>query len=318
MTRLGIIGAGIMGERLMRAAVSQDAAQVTGVWDPSPAAMQRIAAELPSMPHCDSAAAVIEGADCVYVASPPATHLAHARAIAAAGKALFCEKPLSVDLAEAGAFMAASGAMRAAVNFPFASSAAVAQLRGWVAEGAIGTPQHLAITVGFAAWPRQWQHDAAAWLDGPAQGGFTREVVSHFLFLALRMLGPIQLDSASASFPEPGRSEQAIRATLTAGGLPATLAGDVGKTDREDTNSFTLTGNAGSIRLRDWATAEQLDPAGQWLPGPDAIDHQRARPLVLRRQLEAVARMTRGETHGLATLQDAYDVQRVVEAILAG
>ena len=316
MIRLGIIGAGIMGERLMRAAESQDAVQITGVWDPSLAATRRIATELPTLPQRASAAAVIEEADCIYVASPPATHLGHARAIDAAGKALFCEKPLSVDLADAARFMAQSGSMRAAVNFPFASSAAVAQLRSWAAEGVVGTTQSLAITVGFAAWPRQWQHDAASWLDGPAQGGFTREVVSHFLFLALRMLGPIRLDSASANFPEAGRSEQTIRATFTAGGVAATLAGNVGKTNREDTNSFTITGSAGSIRLRDWATAERLDPAGQWTAGPDPIDHQRARPLVLRRQLEAVARMTRGEAHGLATLQDAYDVQRVVEAIL--
>ena len=57
------------------------------------------------------------------------------------------------------------------------------------------------------------------------------------------MLGPIRLDSATATFPEAGRSEQAIRATFTAGGVAATLTGDVGNTDREDTNSFTITGD---------------------------------------------------------------------------
>jgi hypothetical protein len=47
------------------------------------------------------------------------------------------------------------------------------------------------------------------------------------------------------------------------------------------------------------------------------MPNERMRPLVLRRQLEGVARMTRGEPHHLATLQEALDVQTVVEAILA-
>jgi hypothetical protein len=38
---------------------------------------------------------------------------------------------------------------------------------------------------------------------------------------------------------------------------------------------------------------------------------------VLRRQLEAVAAMTRGEPHPLATLGEALAVQETVEAILA-
>ena len=38
----------------------------------------------------------------------------------------------------------------------------------------------------------------------------------------------------------------------------------------------------------------------------------------LRRQMEQVARMTRGEPHRLATVVEAFDVQQVVEAILSG
>ena len=41
------------------------------------------------------------------------------------------------------------------------------------------------------------------------------------------------------------------------------------------------------------------------------------RPIVLKRQLDGVARMTRGEPHSLATIAEAFDVQRIVEAILA-
>lgn len=317
--RLGIVGAGIMGERLLRAALEHagDSVQVTGLWDPAATAMARIAATLPEVPLAGSAADVLVGCECLYVASPPATHLEHAQRALDAGRAVFCEKPLAVDVPQARSFVAAAQGARAAVNFPMASAFAVDRLRGWIAEGAIGTPRTLDIEVAFAAWPRGWQRDAASWLDRPAQGGFTREVVSHFLFLTGRLAGPFTLHERFAAFPDPDRSERAVRARLTAGGLPVTLLGSVGTTGKDDHNTWTLHGSAGAIRLRDWSTAEILTADGGWQGDPDALPHERMRPLVLRRQLEAVAAMTRGQAHPLATLAEALAVQEAVEGILA-
>jgi predicted dehydrogenase len=317
--KLGILGAGIMGERLLRAALEHAADSVTlsGIWDPAEAAMARIATALPTVPQAENPAQVIAECDCVYIASPPATHLAHMHAALAAGKAIFCEKPLAVDVAQTRQFMAAAAGQRAAVNFPTASAFAVEALQGWIAEGAVGTPRTLDIEVAFKAWPRPWQNDAAAWLDRPEQGGFTREVVSHFLFLTLRLAGAFTLGDHFAAFPNAGRSEQAIRAQLQAGNLPITLTGSIGTTAKVDHNSWTLQGTAGAIRLRDWSTAERLGADGIWQPVPNALPHETMRPLVLRRQLEGVAAMTRGNAHHLATLSEAFAVQEAVEAILA-
>lgn len=316
---LGILGTGIMGQRLLRAALDHaaDVVRVTGIWDPAGSARAGVAASFPGVPVADSAAAVIDACDCLYIASPPATHLAHARAGLAAGRAVFCEKPLAVDLAEAQAFAAGTKDARIAVNFPMASSFAVAQLRDWIAAGAVGAPRTLDIEVAFAAWPRGWQRDAVSWLDRPEQGGFTREVLSHFLFLTGRLLGPFRLAEAFAAFPEPGRSERAIRASLRAGDLPVSVRGSVGTTAKDDHNTWTLQGAGGAIRLRDWAIAERLAADGTWQASPDAMPNERIRPLVLRRQLEAVAAMTRGERHTLATVAEALAVQAVIEAILA-
>jgi predicted dehydrogenase len=317
MISLGIIGAGIMGERMLRAALDQapDVVRVAAIWDPSQAALARIGA---AAPHAASAEALIAGADCVYIASPPASHLPHAQAALAAGKAAFCEKPLAVDVPAANAFLAAHPNARAAVNFPMASSLAVATLREWLPG--IGTPLRLEIETSFRIWPRPWQADASAWLDRPQQGGFTREVVSHFLFLTRRLCGPMVLEQAHAGFHTEGASERAIAARITAGGLPVTLPvslwGGVGTTLKDDHNTWTLWGEAGAIRLRDWSVAEKL-ANGAWIPDPEAMPNERMRPLVLRRQLEAVARLTRGEPHHLATLQEALDVQAIVEGILA-
>ncbi len=315
---LGIIGAGIMGERLLGAALSQasDTIRVAGIWDPSADAMARIAAAFPDVSRLGDAAAVVAACDCLYVASPPASHLGYARMALAAGKAVFCEKPLALDVADARAFVAEAGD-RGAVNFPFASSPAVSALQRWIAEDAIGTPRRIAIEVAFATWPRSWQADAAGWLDARAQGGFTREVVSHFLFLSRRLGGPLAGLKATAEFPEAGRSERRIATTLTAGSLPVALSGSVGTTTKDDHNIWMIEGDAGAVRLCDWSVAERRMPDGSWQRDPGALPNEKARPLVLKHQLEGVAKMTRGEPFHLATLAEALDVQEVVEAILA-
>ena len=317
---LGIIGYGIMGERLLRAAMAHDPSRIAiaAVFDPSPASQARLTADFPDIAIAKSADALIAASDCVYIASPPASHLPLARAAIAAGKAVFCEKPLATDLADARAFAREAADARFAVNFPFASSFAVAQLRAWLDQGVVGTPQRVDIEVGFAKWPRSWQHDAASWLDGPAEGGFIREVVSHFFFLTLRMLGDLKLTDGRVSFPEPGRSERAVSADLSLPGLPVALEGGVGITEKDDHNTWALTGDRGTIRLRDWSFAERLDPAtGNFVEAPDAIPNEKARPLVLARQLDKVAALTRGEKQDLATLAEALQVQETVEDLLA-
>lgn len=137
---LGIIGAGIMGERLLGAihGAADSPVRVAAIWDPAPEALARIGAAFPAVPRVADAAAVVAASDCVYVASPPASHLGYARAALAAGRSVFCEKPLAIDLADARAFVAdTTGA--GAVNFPFASSPGVATIERWIEAGAVGT-----------------------------------------------------------------------------------------------------------------------------------------------------------------------------------
>jgi predicted dehydrogenase len=78
-----------------------------------------------------------------------------------------------------------------------------------------------------------------------------------------------------------------------------------------------LEGDRGAVRLCDWSIAQRRTADGSWLVAPDALPQAQARPLALKRQLEGVAKLARGEPHHLATLTEALDVQEIVEAILA-
>ncbi|MCU0944678.1 MAG: Gfo/Idh/MocA family oxidoreductase [Rubritepida sp.] len=313
--RLAILGFGIMGERLLGAALDHPGTEVAAVWDPAPDAAARLAAIRGAPAMALSAAAAIEVAEAVYVAAPPAAHVPHGRAALAAGRSLFLEKPLAADLAEARAFVAEAAGARAAVNFPMASSPATARLLGWLPE--IGPLREITITLAFATWPRGWQQAAAPWLARRAEGGFTREVASHFLFLAQRIGGPLALIEGQASFPPGEGSETAVRARLTAGALPVTLEGAVGATTQDDHNLFTVIGAAGAVRLRDWSIAERRGTDGTWHPDPAARPNAEMRPLTLAGQLDKLAALTRGEATNLATLAEALSVQEAVEAILA-
>jgi predicted dehydrogenase len=313
---LGLVGFGIMGERLLRAALAHDPAVIrpVAVWDPAPPAAGRLAAIAPAVPMLDSADAVIAACDVLYIASPPAAHIALAEAAFAAGRAAFLEKPLASDLPDARRFVAASAGARAAVNFPMASSPAVAQLSAWRSE--IGAPRALSVSADFANWPRGWQQGAASWLSKRAEGGFTREVLSHFLFLTRRQLGPLVLLDRSATYPEGDGAELAVTARLTAGGIPVTLRGGVGTIAEDEANEWRLECATGAIRLRNWSLAEKRGADGGFHQSPDALPNERMRPMVLRDQLTKLAALTRGEAQDLATLREALEVQEVVEAIL--
>ena len=317
--RLSIIGFGVMGERLTRAALDFDPAivELAGVWDPSATQMERLGAELPNAPKLASAEAAVAEADCVYIASPPKTHLGHARAALNAGKAVFTEKPLGVDLADSRAFVQEAAGARAAVNFVFASSPAVAELKTWVADGAVGKPSAITVAADFSAWPREWQMDAVSWLAKRAEGGFTREVLSHFLFLTGRLGGEMRLLESHANYPPGELAETAITANMQAGDVPVSVTGGVGTIAEMESNLWLLEGDAGSIRLRNWSTAERLDDQGVWRTEPDTMPHTKARPLILKGQLHKLAAMTAGEPHDLATLEEALAVQEIVETILA-
>lgn len=317
-----LIGLGVMGLRMVERINAHPGFSVAAGCDPSPAAREAARAASPSISLTADLREAVERDDVhvVYVATPPALHPEAVHLALDRGKALFCEKPLTADL-EAGRRIAervAAEGARAAVNFSLAASPAFRALQDEVAHGAVGRPQRIALSCAFREWPRPWQRAAAPWLSLRADGGFVREVVSHFLFAALRVGGPLAVRSARAAFPADGRScETDAEAELTAGGLPFRISGGVGRTDADDSNLFVVEGDAGAVRIRDWAQCDRRADDGAWETlSLGTVEEVRWRGALA--QLDELHAMMDGRPHRLATVAEAWEVQRAAEAILAG
>lgn len=314
---VGIIGLGIMGRRMAQRMVDHGGFTVAAGWDPDPRAVDAAGELAPGMAASPGVGQLVgrPDLDLVYIASPPTTHMVHAGLAFDAGKAVFCEKPLAVDLGEAEAMAARveREGLRAAVNYPIASTAALALIEEALRDGTLGQIRTGHVEAAFRTWPRPWQQAAAGWLDGRAEGGFTREVLSHFLFVARRLLGPLVVLDSEAQFPEDGKAERSLAAKITAGGVLFTLSGHVGGIDADDRNSTMIEGDLGALRLSNWYNLERGTATG-WAPVPEARDPQP----VGHRHLDAVADWLAGRPHPLATFAEALEVQRTVERLIAG
>ncbi|MCZ8106071.1 MAG: Gfo/Idh/MocA family oxidoreductase, partial [Burkholderiales bacterium] len=253
---MAVIGLGVVGRRMLEQAAASAGIQVVSAWDAAAPVRAAAAADFPGLPLAASAADGIErlDVDVVYVAVPPLAHAPLVRAAVAAGKAVFCEKPLGVDVAESEALVAEveRSGVRQAVNFPFASSAAVDALARTVAEPAFGL-RGIEMRVRFHEWPRAWQA-GATWLSRADQGGFTREVLSHFVYLAHRLFGgEVALQGAAVAHPPSpaGAAETAVAAVLDCAGVPATVSGTVGGA-APDRIEARFVGARAELVLADW------------------------------------------------------------------
>jgi len=316
--RIGIIGLGVMGERMLRLLSQHPSFSVAAAWDPDPRTAEKLGGLAPAARFARSAADLAgDGAvDCVYVAAPPGCHLAYADLAFDHGKAVFCEKPLAVDLAAAGASLLRVERERrvAALNYPFASAPAVRAIASALRSGELGSIERVDIEVAFARWPRGWQA-SARWLAERHEGGFAREVLSHFVFLTQRLFGRPRLLDCRVDYPADGTAaETAVAARLVAGNVPVTLTGRVGGVIDDD-NHWILRARQGAFELYDWYRLRRRINGG-WLE-VDFGDGT-ARELSYRAQLDSLAAMLSGQPHHLASFREGLEVQECIEAMLRG
>jgi predicted dehydrogenase len=320
--KVGVIGLGVMGQRMLARLATQKRLQAVTVWDPNPAS---VAAVVKAHPHLHAAAdaeALIAspGLHSLYIATPPAAHMRLSELGFDAGLAVFCEKPLTVDFDAARRCIARieKEGHRAAVNYALASSPGLSVLQttfGAASHQPLGALREVQIELAFAAWPRQWQSAAGAWLAERQEGGFSREVLSHFVFVLQRVLGPARTCAHRVSYPPGGISaETAVRAELHVGDVPIRIDGRVGGGEqRPDHNRMLWRTDEGEVELTGWfGQIEQRRRDGMQVAG----DPETVRNASQSDQLIQWAAMIEGRSHSLPGYAEALAVQETIEGML--
>ena len=315
---MAIIGLGIMGRRMLENALRHPAFEVCGVWDPSPASVAKTLDMAPGVTVASNVQAAMAGADVVYLACPPGPRKTYALQAAAAGQGVFMEKPLGTDNAQSRDLVALLRQARlpGVVNFTQAASRGFEELSRAIAAGETGELLGIDIVVNYPAWPRAWQKDAD-WLRLREEGGYTREVISHFLFLAGRFLGPLTLQQALPRYPQDkALCELDMLARLTtADGKPVTVMATTGG-QQPDRQEVTVRGSRMTHQFREFYQLWRSD-GGPWVEALDWTTED-PRTSALQRQLSEVDFWLRGQPHKLATAEEALAVQELVEAMLVG
>lgn len=315
---VAVIGLGIMGTRMLGSLRDHGGFSLITAWDPSSVATSAISETFPELSITSSAVAAMEDpeVDIVYIASPPAAHHEYAVAAAKLGKLVYCEKPLGVDIPASEELLEAIDDLnvRNAVNFPFAATASVDRIVQELQRGALGDVLSVDIQLHFTQWPRAWQ-GAASWVGERADGGFVREVGSHFIYLTERLFGRASLQSSDTTYPaDPIACETRAAAALDCSGIPVTLQSSAGD-DAVPTDivEFTIRGSMKSIRLSDWQTLT-VSTGDNWGPLGDPIPRDPA--LATSRFFDELHAFVSNEPNTIASFEDALSVQRIVEAIL--
>jgi len=294
---IGVIGLGIMGREMADRLGAHPRFRIVTAYDP----VRPSGLDLDLARNAEEVAAEPDVA-CVYIAAPPAHHASGVALAVRYGKAILCEKPLAPTVVEAEAMrdLVAAAGKPAGVNFAFATGEAATQMRHLVATGALGEIREANLTLRFSAWPRGWQSGAGAWLSSADQGGFTREVCSHFLFQAGRLFGAGRCAEMSVQRGSKG-TEVSLQARIEYPGVSLRIDGAV-TGDVEDHNRFELIGSKGRAAIVDW---QGLDyHGGASLPAVAPMPDQ-------------LADMLDGKPHQLATFAEGAAVTALTETLLA-
>ena len=313
---VAIIGLGIMGTRMLKHMRLHQEFNPNYLWDPSPIACENAIkqdSESQIMKNADDA---IEKADLVYLACPPTVREMYAIKTVEMGKALFLEKPFGIDVNDSKKFSEKlkNYDVPIAVNFTQASGIALADLIKSKNNGEMGEMLGVDIIVTYPSWPRQWQKEAD-WLRFKKEGGMTREVISHFIFFTERVLGPLKVIWANTTYPkDPLLCETAVHAKLkNKDGLPVNIFASVGGM-QPDRQEFTVKGSKASIKVAEFYK-DSISKGDTFIPLREEPEDPRA--VSLKAQLDNLVLKLDKKSNTLATIDEAFRVQILVEEILS-
>lgn len=254
MITIGIVGAGIVGERIIKQMLQETGIEIRGLYDEQPDRLAALEKEY-KIPVYESLEALLHAdIDWLYIGTPPAFHAEIAIKAARTGVNILCEKPLAHNAAagEEMALAANQNRIHTAMHFPLMYSPAVHEMVKRIRNKSIGKIVRIELQTFFPDWPRPWQQNP--WIASRSQGGFVREVFPHYLQLINRIFGGLTIQSHQITYPEQqDLCETGIIAHgHSTGAIPLLLTGISG-TGQKELLEFKVYGEKGVLTLQNWS-----------------------------------------------------------------
>lgn len=251
---IGIIGVGIVAERIIKAINKIERAKILGIYDINRERLEYISNEYNlSLVNNYEELLNNKDIDLIYLAVPPKYHHSIAIDIIKSKKHIICEKPLanSIDEAKEMYEKAEESNIIHAMNFPLVYTPSVKKLRSLLNEGYIGDLRRIELSTYFKEWPRPWQQ--TNWISTREQGGFVREVFTHYIQLTQMLFGNIVDINSIIQYPEdPLICETGIIANGSLSDNTPILLNGFSNIGMEENLSFTIFGTEGVISLENW------------------------------------------------------------------
>lgn len=314
---VGIIGLGMIGERMLEEFLRHPSFEVAACWDLNPQVYKHVKAKFPEAPVVSHSKQVFERKDIelFYIATPPITHVDYGLQIISLGKALFMEKPLSIHLSEAQKLVESAevNKIQTAMNFGYGAGPVVNALEEAIADRQLGNIKSIEIRYEFPSWPLPNQLSAAGWITNKNTGGMVREMFSHHVYLIHRLFSLLSVVSAVISYPDKkDAAEEFVLASLvTEDGIPVRFMGGIGSSQTPRNSDFTVNGEKGSLRISE---GMQLLAARNGAWEDVGLDTHRTSMEV---RLDQLAILLKYGSSRLPTLRDGFKVQQVIENLLS-
>lgn len=308
---IGIIGAGVVAERIINAAKAHPRAKIKGIHDIN---IERLK-EIKDKYGIESVKSYIEllddeDIDIIYLAVPPKYHYPIALDIFNSGKHFICEKPLANSTEEAKTMYELSEKMNiiTAINFPTMYTKAFEKMESLIKEGFIGDLVRVEFQGYFAQWPRLWQQNN--WIATREQGGFTREVITHYIQIIQRLFGDIEQILSFIEYPKDiNKSETSIIAKGKVNAIPV-LINAISNIGMEEELSFKIFGSKGTIFLKNWRELWISNENGNM----ERFEIEETSNLV--ELLHNVFKAIDGEPSNIVDFHEGYRTHRVIESLL--
>jgi len=314
---VGIIGLGGIAERMLPKFLKHPKTDIIGVFDLDAKRMSAIKKRFEINAVSNSDELINDKKiDSIYLAVPPKDHNEIAIRIMKSNKHILCEKPMASTVREAMEMneVALETGVVNALSFPLYYGFEYNRIKQLLKVKTLGTIKRVELSALYPSWPRPWQQNN--WIDSRKEGGFAREVFTHFVQLIQASFGPIKQIYSNVEYPEnQNKSEIGLIAHgKLENGAKVLFNGLTGVNQLGHIN-LTIFGSKGSVEFRNWRKLTVNTGQQNYVTSGDFKDKDNSVDAYYE-LINSFYETIEGKKDKLVTFKEGVQITQVIEKLL--